>query len=70
MDIAPAKSDHDEPGRANDKEPAALKSSLPQNDDYEEPEDITTEPTPTPSEPKIDINKLKNEILTDGMQVI
>jgi len=39
-----------------------------QEGEGEEEAGIVTEPEPV--EPKIDVNQLKNEILTDGMQVI
>lgn len=35
----------------------------------EEGDEVLEQPPVTPPPPKIDINTLKNEILTDGMQV-
>ena len=40
-----------------------------QHDITEEGDEVLEQPPVTPPPPKIDINTLKNEILTDGMQV-
>ena len=75
MDTGPAKSRNGDTGPpektarrlAGDNE---VNLTLPrENDDGEEWEDVATGLQPVVVEPKIDVNTLKNEILTDGMQV-